>query len=247
MPTRETIERKQQQVTPLPRGPRAISPDAVAADQRRRLLGALPVVVAEQGFESTTVDQIVKVAQVRRNSFYEQFIDKRDCFSAAYEIGQERLLGVLTYQCYAGASLAKRVGNALEAGLELLAGDPTLTQLIVIEAPAAGGEIAARHHQWLDRYGRLLRFAAINAPEVSTPPAAVEPAIAGGLLSRIKRVALAGETGSLPGLRLELAQFVHSFYGSPEEAVPASARAQRNGQAEPQPQSPELDSVLEPA
>jgi AcrR family transcriptional regulator len=246
LPTRETTEHKQQQVT-LPRGPSAVSPEVVAANQRRRLLDALPVVVAEHGFEGTTVDQIVKAAQVRRNSFYEQFTDKRDCFAAAYQIGQERLLGVLTYQCYARASLPERVGNALAAGLELLGSDHALTQLIVVEAPAAGGKIAASHHEWLGRYGRLLRFAAINAPEVSVPSAAVEPAIAGGLLSRVKQLALARETARLPSLCPELVQFVHSFYGSPGEAAPSSQRGRRYGQEPPQPQSSELASVLEPA
>src|SRR3954447_12090922 len=77
----------------------AISAETVAADQRRRMLEALPHAVAENGFEGTTVEHIVKLGGVRRNSFYEQFANKRDCFAAAYEIAQERLLGVLTFQC----------------------------------------------------------------------------------------------------------------------------------------------------
>ncbi len=234
----------------LPRGPYAISADVVAADQRRRLLEALPVVVAEHGFESTTVDQIVKVAQVRRNSFYEQFSDKRDCFSAAYEIAQERLFGVLTYQCYARASLPERVGHALEAGLILLGADPAMTRLIVVEAPAAGGEIAIRHHEWLDRYGRLLGFAAINSPEIDGPSRAVEPAIVGGIVARVKQTVLAvlaGKTKNLLKLGPELVQFVRSFYGPLDEAPRIAAKAQGNGQVEPQPQSSEPASVLEPA
>jgi AcrR family transcriptional regulator len=226
---------------PLPRGPYAITADLVAADQRRRLLEALPRVVADRGFEAVTVDQIVKQAQVRRNAFYEQFKDKRDCFAAAYEIAQERLLGVLTFQCYTRADLADRVGSALGAGLELLAAEPVLTRLIVVEAPAAGGEIAAHHHKWLDRYGRMLRFAAIGNADATPPKASVEPAIVGGIVSRIKQLVLASETKKLPGLCPELVQFALSFYGlspvSPLPPVPESS----------QPQSPEPASVLEPA
>jgi AcrR family transcriptional regulator len=249
LPTREMTKRKQVEEIPLPRGPYAISADVVAADQRRRLLDALPLVVAEHGFEGTTVDRIVKAAQVRRNSFYEQFADKRDCFTAAYEIAQERLLGVLTYQCYARATLADRLRHALESGLSRLAADRGLTRLIVVEAPAAGGEISARHHEWLDRYSRLLRFAAIDSPEIAGPSAAVEPAVVGGILSRVKQMVLAGEAEALARLRPELVQFVQSFY-APLGVVPAAAlatRAGRNGQAEPQPQSSEPTSVLEPA
>lgn len=246
MSTRETTK-QQAEAPPLPRGPYAISADVVAADQRRRLLEALPLVVAKHGFEKTTVDQIVKVAQVRRNSFYEQFSDKCACFAAAYEIAQERLLGVLTFQCYARAGLADRVDCALGAGLDLLCANPALTQLIVVEAPAASDEIAARHHEWLDRYGRLLRFAAINGPEIATPGPRIEPAVIGGVVSRVKQLVLEGKTERLPGLCPELVQFVLSFYNDPAE-TPAAPASARKGQGEPpQPQSPERSTVLEPA
>ena len=151
--TRAKREQKEGDGVRIRRGPYAVSAEVVAADQRRRLLEALPLVVARHGFEATTVDQIVKLGRVRRNSFYDQFTSKQDCFSAAYEIAQERLLGVLTYQCYARAPFAERIGGALKAGLRLLAADPSMARLIVVGAPAAGEELASRHHEWLDRYG----------------------------------------------------------------------------------------------
>ncbi len=233
--------------TPLPRGPYAISADVVAADQRRRLLEALPAVVAEHGFEGTTVDQIVKVAQVRRNSFYEQFSDKRDCFSAAYEIAQERLLGVLTYRCYANSTLEDRIRSAFAAGLDLLAADPALTGLVIVEAPAAGGAIATHHHEWLDRYGRLLSFATIGSPDLAKPPPGVESAIVGGVVSRVKQHVLAGKTKRLPELCPELVQFVLSFYGV-SAASPTTPAPKRSAQdSSSQPQSPVRAPALEPA
>jgi len=215
----------------------------MSAADKAKLLETLPLVVAENGFEATTVDQIVKVAQVRRNSFYEFFNDKEDCFAAAYEVAQERLLGVLTFRCYTRTGLADRVGSALSAGLEMLAANPALTGLIVVEAPAVGGETAARHHQWLDRYGRMLRFAAMDSPEVVAPKQSVEPAVVGGIASRIKQLVLVGETERLPRLGPELVQFALSFYGSLE---PSTASAAGDSDEPPQPQSPDRSSVLEP-
>ena len=229
---------------PLPRGAFAISADAVAADQRRRMLEALPHAVAENGFEGTTVEHIVKLGQVRRNSFYEQFADKRDCFATAYEIAQERLLGVLTFQCYTRSGLADRVGAALGAGLELLAANPSLARLLVIEAPAAGEEIAVRHQQWLDRYGRLLQLAAVGSPDVAAPRPALENAILGAIVSRIKQLTLAGKTAQLPGLCPELVQLTLSYYGSPEPPPLVSAAAE--GAVSSQPQSPGRRGELEP-
>lgn len=242
MPTLDTPKRSLD--PPLPRGSHAISASFVAADQRRRLLAALPRAATENGFAGMTVEHIVKLAQVRRNAFYEQFGDKKDCFSAAYEVAQERLLGVLTFQCYTRVELAERIENALGAGLDLLAGDPVLARLLVVEAPAAGGEILARHQQWLDRYGRMLSLAAIGNPDVAKPPPALEPAIAGGVFSRIKQLVLDGEAHRLPRLCPELTRFVLSFYGSPDPL--ASPAEQRYGVEPAQPQSPERSDVLEP-
>jgi AcrR family transcriptional regulator len=234
--------------SPLSRGPQAISGDAVGEDQRRRLLAALPPAVAENGFDRTTVEDIVKLAQVRRNSFYEQFADKRECFAVAYEIAQERLLGVLTFQCYTRSGPAERVSAALKAGLQLLGAEPGLARLMIVEAPAAGEPIASRHHEWLDRYSRLLQLAAVGRPDLAKPRQALEPAIVGAIVSRIKQVVLAGETRDLPSLEQELTQLTLSFFGSLGSLPDAfSSSTQREGAESAQPQSPERSSVLEPA
>lgn len=234
--------------SPLPRGSQSISADAVAEDQRRRLLEALPEAIVASGFEATTVEQIVKLAQVRRNSFYDQFDNKLDCFTAAYEIAQEKLLGALTFQCYTKVGSVNRIDAALASGLKLLAADPALARLIVVEAPAAGAELAARHHEWLDRYGRMLRLASIGEEDAPAPRLAVEPAVVGGIVSRIKQLVLADESRELPRLRAELLQFALSFYGSAGVAATPPAGVARDSQEEPaQPQSPERSTVLEPA
>jgi AcrR family transcriptional regulator len=216
----------------------------MAADQRQRLLAALPRAVAENSFAGTTVEQIVRLAQVRRNAFYEQFADKQECFAAAYEIAQERLLGVFTFQCYTRLGPAERISAALRAGLDLLAAEPGLARLIVLEAPTAGEAMSARHHAWLDRYSRMLRLAVVGSPDVAEPRPGLEPAIAGAVVSRVKQLVLAGETRKLPSLRPELTQLVLSFFGSPE---PLAVPAQGEGVEPAQPQSPERSSVLEPA
>lgn len=232
----------------LPRGPYAISPEIVAADQRRRLLAALPPLVAKHGFEETTVAKIVKAAKVRRNSFYEQFTDKRDCFAAAYELAQERLLGVVTFRCYTRVGLAERVEVAVAAALELLASDPAMARLIAVEAPRAGGEILARHHEWLDRYGRLLRLAAIGVGGARLPGRAIEPAMVGSVAFQVAKRVLNGEADRLADLAPEMGAHLLSFYGLPEPspaAAPDPAPAEREGS--PQPQSPSLSPSPAPA
>jgi hypothetical protein len=119
-----------------------------------------------------------------------------------------------------------------------------LARLVVIEAPAAGEEIATRHQEWLDRYGRLLQLAAVGSPDVASPRPILERAILGAIVFRIKQLILAGETADLPSIGPELAQLTLSYYDSPGPPVRASAAAEGAGSS--QPQSPGRRTVLEP-
>jgi AcrR family transcriptional regulator len=192
----------------LSRGPYAVA----AADQRQRMLAALPELIAACGYRDLTVAQIVKAAKVRRNAFYEQFEGKHDCFAAAYELAQEHLLGVLTFRCYTRSGLTERVEASLGAGLELLASEPGMARLLAVEPPVAGGEILARHYEWLDRYGRMLRLAAIGIPDTRPFSRGVERAIVGGLAARVGRQVMAGEGERLGELAPSLSAHLLSFY-----------------------------------
>src|SRR3954451_23072781 len=93
----------------LPRGRHALAPEEVQADQRRRLIEAVPRVVAKHGYEAMSVADIVKAAAVSRNAFYDNFGDKQECFAAAHEACQERLLAILEQPCARGSSVEERV------------------------------------------------------------------------------------------------------------------------------------------
>lgn len=201
----------------------ALPSDLVEKDQRDRILAALPLVVAEHGSDGVTVSRIVAKAGVSRGAFYRQFRNSRDCLAVAHEAAQERLLGVLTFPCYARAGLRERVEGSLNAGLDLLAADPSLACLLAVEAPAAGGEIARRHHEWLGRYGSLLRLASVDAPDAAPPDRSAEPVIVGGIASRIAGEVLEGRADSLADLLPDLVAYVLAFYSTPPTATSSSA------------------------
>src|SRR5215218_1643249 len=141
----------------LPRGRHALAPNEVLADQRRRLVAAVPGVVAEHGYDATSVADVVKAAAVSRNAFYKNFADKQECFAAAHEAAHERLLQILEGPCDRGASVEERIETFLGAALDMLASEPEVARLLFVEAPSAGEEVALRYHEWLRRYGTLLR------------------------------------------------------------------------------------------
>lgn len=203
----------------LPRGRHALAPDDVLRDQRERLLAAVPAVAAEHGYEAMSVADIVKAAAVSRNAFYKNFRDKQECVATAHELGHERLLDVLSTSCYEGATIEQRVGSALEAALKVLAAEPALARLLFVEAPSAGDEIALRYHEWLQRYGTLLRSAAPDLPPESLPAPEVEGVIVGGIASRVASEVLRGRGEKLQELAAPFLEYVLTFYRLGEPAL----------------------------
>lgn len=196
----------------LPRGRHALAPEAVLRDQRERLLEAVPSAVAERGYEATSVADIVKRAAVSRNAFYKSFGDKQECFAVAHEAAHERLFEVLTGPCEEGATIEERVESSLTAGLDALASDPDLARMLFVEAPSAGEEIALSYHEWLRRYGTLLRPAARDLPESARPAPEVEQVIVGGIASRIASELLLGKPRNLRDLTAPFVEYVLAFY-----------------------------------
>jgi AcrR family transcriptional regulator len=196
----------------LPRGRHALAPEEVLRDQRERLIDAVPRVVAERGYEAMSVADIVKAAAVSRNAFYKNFADKQECFAAAHDAGHEQLLETLMRPCDAAATIEERVQRSLAAGLDAMASDPDMARLLFVEAPSAGEEIALRYHEWLQRYGTLLRSAAPDLPTRAIPAAEVEGVIVGGIASRVASELLHDRAKELRDLEAPLVEYVLAFY-----------------------------------
>jgi AcrR family transcriptional regulator len=209
----------------LPRGRHALAPEEVVRDQRERLLAAVPRVVAERGYEATSVADIVRAAAVSRNAFYKSFSDKQDCFAIAHELGHERLFEILTGPCEEGqgATVEERVRRSLTAVLDALAADPDLARLLFVEAPSAGEGIALRYHEWLQRYGTLLRSAVPEASSEASPPPEVEGVIVGGIASRVASEVLRGRGAQLRDLTTPFVDYILAFY-RPGESGPKEGR-----------------------
>jgi AcrR family transcriptional regulator len=221
----------------LPRGRHALAPEEVVADQRQRLIEAVPRVVAKHGYETMSVADIVKAAAVSRNAFYNNFGDKQECFAAAHEACHERLLAILERPCDKGSTVEERVETALGATLDLLAAEPEVARLLFVEAPGASEEISLRYHEWLRRYGILLRSAVPQAAQKSSLAVEIDQVIVGGIASRVASEVLQGRAAQLRVLTPHFVDYVLAFYGAGQpdpqgvnvvamEPEPASAYAE---------------------
>ncbi len=145
-------------VTPrnLPRGRHAAARDVVLASQRGRLLEAMAQCVAEHGYGETTVAQVIRRAGVSRKTFYEHFTDKRACFLAAWEVGNEILLAQVLAAGEAADDWHARLRAGADAFLEVLAAEPEFARSFMIEVLSVGEEALARRAEIVGQFADAL-------------------------------------------------------------------------------------------
>jgi AcrR family transcriptional regulator len=139
----------------LPRGRHRLSREEVAASQRGRMLWAMAEAVSENGYAATPVAEVLRRARVSRESFYEHFANKEECFLAAYD-------GAATLVLEALADAARSVGEGsdrralldatLERYLTTLAAQPAMARTFMVEVYAAGEAAIARRVKVQERF-----------------------------------------------------------------------------------------------
>ncbi|MEU5589278.1 TetR/AcrR family transcriptional regulator [Streptomyces chrestomyceticus] len=104
---------------------------------RRKLFEAAVTLIAEQGFSSTTVDEIAERAGVAKGTVYYNFASKNELFEELLRHGIELLATSLQEAADASAARGGTRVDALDAmiraGLDFIARYPALTQLYVAE------------------------------------------------------------------------------------------------------------------
>ncbi|WP_431957478.1 TetR/AcrR family transcriptional regulator [Nocardia lijiangensis] len=142
----------------LPRGRHGLPREQVIASQRDRILDAMAETMAIAGYVGTSVAAVLKRAGVSRETFYEQFRSKEDCFAAAYERAVERLVDriaeVSEPAAENGTSETKldRMERLLDAYFEGLIEDPAYARLYLVEVYAVGSDALARRAQLQDSF-----------------------------------------------------------------------------------------------
>jgi AcrR family transcriptional regulator len=133
------------EVERLPRGRHKLSRADVAGQQRQRMLTALADVLTERGYANTPVAAVIERAGVSRETFYQQFASKQDCFIAAFEDAVSDVATALFTELGATAGTPlERFDRGLRVYLATLAAEPAKTRLFLVETYAAGPEAIAR-------------------------------------------------------------------------------------------------------
>lgn len=113
------------------------TPGPRRASTRRRLFDAAVVLIAEQGFSATTVDEIADRAGVAKGTVYYNFASKNVLYEELLRDGMDLLAGSLRRAAHAtvtaGGTHVDALDAMIRAGLDFIAGSPALMQLYVAE------------------------------------------------------------------------------------------------------------------
>ncbi|WP_091562382.1 TetR/AcrR family transcriptional regulator [Micromonospora pattaloongensis] len=122
---------------PRPAEPTAGGPDDTAAF-RQRLLDGLAVSIAEVGYRTTTVADIVRRARTSRRTFYAHFSDKEACFVALLTAANAKMIREISAAVDARAPWATQVRQAIEAWIASAESAPAITVSWIRDVPALG-------------------------------------------------------------------------------------------------------------
>ncbi len=192
---------------PLPRGRHKLAAEDVRASQRQRLIRAMLETVAEQGYEATTVPQVVARARVSRNAFYEFFEDKTSCFIAACDEQASELLGVVVAFASAPDWLQALRGGT-RAYLEWWRQRPSFARAYFVGLPIAGEPAVAQRERgyarFRDMFVQLAAWARVEQPDLPPLPALASRVLVLAITELVAEEVRTGRIRSLPDLEDEL-------------------------------------------
>jgi AcrR family transcriptional regulator len=183
-----------------PRGRHRLPPEVVSRSQRDRLLEAAVRVVAAKGFAAMTIGDLTKEAGVSRTTFYELFEDKEACFLVAYDNAVEMLVRRVVRAYESAQSWPDRAAAGLAVLLAVLAEEPALARLSLVDIGNAGPLAQRRYRAALQRLTPLFDEGRDFAPGGRGLPANTSRMAIGGVTGLIADELLAGRAEQLPGL-----------------------------------------------
>ncbi len=202
---------------PLP-GRHPLSREFIAQHQRIRIINGLALETSEKGYRAVTVADVVKRAGIARNTFYENFSSKEDCFMAAQQYAMKAALEHVVGTAGEIDDWPRRVAAGLAAFLDYVAREPALARTCMVEALAAGPASVRYYEESLQSFVSLFRIGRSVSPHGEDLPETLEEALIGGVFWILYQRLLLGETDRIEELLPELIEFTLTPYLGAEAA-----------------------------
>ncbi|WCB95134.1 hypothetical protein DSM104299_03876 [Baekduia alba] len=203
---------RSRQPEPLPRGRHKLSEQSVRASQRERLLFAVLEAVADRGFARTTLTDIVRLARVSRNVFYEQFTDKEDCFVAACDAMAVDLMRAVRAAAAPHADWLSALRAGMTTYLEWWAAQARWSLAYFIELPAAGARALDQRERAYAEFRTIFVDVAAGVraerPELAPVPELVPSLLVMAITELVSSEVRAGRSAQLAELADDLVAIV---------------------------------------
>jgi len=206
-----------------PPGRQQLSREFITQHQRARIIAALAEETVARGYRAVTVADIVRRAGIARNTFYENFSSKQDCFLATQDYAVQEALRRVVEAATTVESWQERVDAGLAAFLAYVASDPALARTCIVEALSAGPASLARYEESLQSFIPLFRIGRKVSKRGEELPETLEETIVGGIFWVIYQRIIRGETERIERLLPELVEFALTPYIGAEAAKRAVA------------------------
>jgi AcrR family transcriptional regulator len=201
-----------------------IATDLLSPSERDRVLRAMSALCAEQGYEETTVSEVVSRAGVTPEAFAEMFSGKEECTVAALNAIIGEVVSAVAISYSADRSEWESGLRGMKAILELMAAHPSFAQLGYIVARQMAPSATRDTYEGIAGVLRAMLGRLRENTGSKAPPSAARAAL-GGPEAVVRREIMAGRLEQLPRLLPDIAYAATVAFLGQEDALQLSRLA----------------------
>jgi AcrR family transcriptional regulator len=146
--------------------------------RRRRLLGAALAVLAEKGYNETSVDQVVARARTSKSTFYEFFESREDCVREILIREGGSLIQTVLAAAAEGGDHQDRMRHGIRAFVFACARQRELAQVLLVESVGVSERIEEVRHDLQGQFAAMVETEVRHA-EHDDFYAAIDPVVFG--------------------------------------------------------------------
>lgn len=214
-PTPKTSARAQRS----PGGGDSLPAQVAATNQRERIIHATAEVMMVKGYRRTTVANIVARARVTREVFYEHFTDKQHAFMEAQQHPTQYILDACAAAYFSVDKWPERVWRALRVLTTLIAKNPAISHLRLVDCYDAGPAAIERAEEITRSFTFFLEEGYGYRARGHGLSRVYSEAIAGAIFEVIQRHVALGDGAELPRHLPQLAYIAITPFTGAEEAI----------------------------
>ncbi len=181
--------------------------------------------VGEKGYARTSVADVLKRSRVSRETFYQHFSDKEQCFLTLLDQSALMLERFFEQELSGDEPPLQRFDRALEIYLGTLADEAAIARVFFLESFAAGPEAQKKRFAVQERFVEAVAEGFREHPafrRLPDPGFAVRMLV-GAISSMVAAALVAGRPGELPALRAPLMDLLRRLTGDAADPDRSSA------------------------